>query len=168
MRPAFQSAKIVFAVLLNWDGRRYAEKLPKMPGRRGSKASIQKEASQQRQYPPLPNKDRMSDPGVIVDKHGIILVWYLPGILMESRQVGLFAVFRCNSKPVLQNDIIKATEKLNPLLKKSLTEANDADWRNNKRNFKQAEAHLCLGSINISPGWFQQGHEVSVSACRIF
>jgi hypothetical protein len=69
---------------------------------------------------------------------------------------------------VLQNDIIKATEKLNPLLKKSQSYAPGTYWRNDHKNFKQAGARLRPGSINISPAWFQQAHDVSVSACRIF
>lgn len=72
-----------------WDATRYAEKLPKKPLNTGTKASIEMEAALKRRYAPL-NGVTASMPCIVVDKEGIILAWYLPGILTSSRQVGLF------------------------------------------------------------------------------
>lgn len=65
---------------------RYAERLPKRPQKAGTKASAEREASLRRRYPPL---DGVTDskPCIIVDMQGIILAWYLPGILTDYRQV---------------------------------------------------------------------------------
>jgi hypothetical protein len=34
-----------------------------------------------------PQKQRLSEPAVIVDIHGIIMMWYLPGIMSLGRMV---------------------------------------------------------------------------------
>jgi hypothetical protein len=75
---------------VEWDATRYAERLPKKPSRPGTKASKEKEASLKQRYPPL-NGVTASIPCVVVDMQGIILTWYLPGILTDSRQAGLFS-----------------------------------------------------------------------------
>jgi hypothetical protein len=54
-----------------------------------------------------------------------------------------------------------ATEKLDSLLKTD--SKSDASWRTDCRNFNSG-ARLPEGYVNLSPAWFQQGHEVSVSA----
>lgn len=71
---------------MEWDVTRYAEKLPKDPSKLTTNALKQKEASLRRQYPPLEGVTA-STSCIIVDRHGIILAWYLPGILSNSRQV---------------------------------------------------------------------------------
>jgi hypothetical protein len=71
-------------VLVDWDGVRYSEKLSKAPRKRESKASMQKEASQRKRYPLLPSEIEISKPSILIDKHGVILAWYLPGIVKES------------------------------------------------------------------------------------
>lgn len=74
-----------------WDATRYAERVPKVPLKPGTKASEKKETSLKRRYPPL-NGITASIPCIIVDMHGTILTWYLPKILSDSRQVSLFAL----------------------------------------------------------------------------
>jgi hypothetical protein len=59
-----------------------------MPPKRGTKAANEREESLRRRYPPL-NGVRALIPCVIVDVQGIIVTWYLPGILSNTRQVGL-------------------------------------------------------------------------------
>jgi hypothetical protein len=61
------------------------------PGKSGTKTALEREASLRSEYPPL-NGVKMSTPCIIVDSHGVILAWYLPGILNNVRQVGLFAL----------------------------------------------------------------------------
>jgi hypothetical protein len=65
--------------------------VPKFPLKPGTKASEKKEASLRRRYPPL-DGITASMPCIIVDMQGIILTWYLPGILTDSRLVNLFAL----------------------------------------------------------------------------
>ena len=90
--------------------------LPKKPSKSGTKASNEKEASLRWRYPPL-NGDTASLPCIIVDMQGIILAWYLSGILTDSRQVGLFALSDSNGKPdANQNSMLVTREKLRLLL----------------------------------------------------
>jgi hypothetical protein len=81
--------------VIEWDITRYAENLPRKPKNSGTKAAQDAESSLRRRYPPR-NKsaadDTMSRPCIIVDMHGTILAWYLPGILKDSRQVNSFAL----------------------------------------------------------------------------
>jgi hypothetical protein len=38
-------------------------------------------------FPPMNPKVKLTNPATIVDAHGCILVWYLPDILLQDRQV---------------------------------------------------------------------------------
>jgi len=77
------------AETVGWDITCYANKLPKKPCKSGTKASKEKEESLKEQYPPVLKGVTASTPCIIVDMQGIILAWYLPGVLSKSRQVGL-------------------------------------------------------------------------------
>ncbi|KAN0103717.1 hypothetical protein V8E52_011699 [Russula decolorans] len=70
---------------VGWDVTRYVDMLPKKPSKPGTKKAHEKEASLRRRYPPLDGVTA-SLPCIIVDMQGIILAWYLPGILTDSRQ----------------------------------------------------------------------------------
>jgi hypothetical protein len=83
---------------MEWDVTRYVEMLPKNPPKPGTKASNEKETLLKRQFPPL-NGVMASMPCIIVDMQGIILAWYLPGILTDFRQVSLFTLSDRNGKP---------------------------------------------------------------------
>ena len=80
---------------MEWDITRYADKLPRRPANSGTKAAQATEASLRQQYPLNDSaiKGPISRPCIIVDMQGIILAWYLPGILKDSRQVRLFTLF---------------------------------------------------------------------------
>ena len=80
---------------MEWDITCYADKLPQQPENSGTKAAQATKASLRRQYPPndLAIKGPISRPCIIVDMQGIILPWYLPGILKDSQQVRLFTLF---------------------------------------------------------------------------
>jgi len=81
-----------------WDATHYADRLPKKPSKSGTKASNKREANMKHQYPPL-NGVMVSKPCIIIDMQGIILAWYLLGILTDSRQVGLFTLPNYVRKP---------------------------------------------------------------------
>ena len=76
---------------MEWDVTRYADRLPKTNSKSGKEAAKVNEASLRRRYPPL-NGITASIPCIIVDMDGVILTWYLPGIVTGSRQVGLFTL----------------------------------------------------------------------------
>ena len=63
---------------------------------------------------------------------------------------------------VFQREMMAATEKLYPLLSKS---QGNTSWRNHTALFP-SETESPSGSLNMSPAWFQQGHEVSCFGMR--
>jgi hypothetical protein len=63
---------------------------------------------------------------------------------------------------VFQREMMAATEKLYPLLGKS---QGSTSWRNHTALFP-SETEIPSGSLNLSPAWFQQGHEVSCFGMR--
>ena len=79
-------------VKLGWDAQCYSQRLPKGLLREGSKADRDLKASLRKQYPPVEDTAVKTRPCIIVDLHGVILAWYLPGILSNSRQVGLLFI----------------------------------------------------------------------------
>jgi hypothetical protein len=58
---------------------------------------------------------------------------------------------------VFQREMMAATEKLYPLLSKF---KGGASWCNDVGLFPSG-TEGCHGVLNLSPAWFQQGHEVS-------
>ena len=119
------------------------------------------EARLQKQYPPIFKDAVFVDvPHIIVDLHGIILAWCLPDILSPERQV-------CGQlHPVIwiitykQKIIMELMELLKPLL----TVPNQSgSWRVSDAYFKSQEScdKFSPGVVNMSPAWFQLGHEVS-------
>jgi len=87
---------------------------------------------------------------------GIILAWYLPGILTDSRQVSFVRRSNRSRKPDdIQNAMLEAREKLRPLLKML---PRRGSWRVNETNFQPGDLQ---GVVTLSPAWFQQGHDVS-------
>jgi hypothetical protein len=61
--------------------------------------------------------------------------------------------------------MLAVREKLRPLLEKLLKHGNT--WRDDLKNFHLGEDGP-LGSVNLSPAWFQQGHDVSASVHKIY
>jgi hypothetical protein len=95
--------------------------------------------------------------------------------LKDSRQVGMLTLSNLGSRPdTRQSEIMAATEILHPMLDKKRKKTKKkckapkagacASWRTDPRYFHSGTLAL-QGTINISPAWFQQAHEVSVSAC---
>jgi hypothetical protein len=68
---------------VGWDAEHYSHRLE--PRQNGMHAD--KELSSMKNYPPLFQPNRfLTEPTIIFDIHGKILVWYLPGIMTQSRQ----------------------------------------------------------------------------------
>ncbi|KAH9027147.1 hypothetical protein EDB85DRAFT_2148689 [Lactarius pseudohatsudake] len=132
-------------VKINWDATRYAMRLPKKSSAPGTKTAKAAEESIRRQYPPLSSsataEAARSGPHIVVDMDNVILVWYLPGILNDSRQ----------------SKITAATENLRPLLRSHQTGASS---HANCENFHPG-TDVPTGMITLSPAWFQQGHQAA-------
>ncbi|KAG1726801.1 uncharacterized protein EDB91DRAFT_1254172 [Suillus paluster] len=82
-------------------------------------------------------------PATVLDVTGAIIMWYLPGALMDTTQ----------------EEIWKASQLLTPTLERSVKVSGS--WRTNEEWFGQGSGSgdITAGCINISPAWFQQGHE---------
>lgn len=106
---------------------------------------------------PTPLLGPFEEPSTLVDCHGRILLWYLPGILDSaanvSSHVDLHNQLFADSNP--QDTVMKATQCLemgHP--KKPMGSA----WRSS--NFYKG-TELPSGCQDFSPAWFPQGHTVS-------
>jgi hypothetical protein len=60
--------------------------------------------------------------------------------------------------------MLAAREKLRPLLK---TSKDSSLWRRDEKNFHPEGQHP-QGSVDLSPGWFQQAHDVSILAHELY
>ncbi|KAJ8583552.1 hypothetical protein M405DRAFT_748453 [Rhizopogon salebrosus TDB-379] len=84
-------------------------------------------------------------PCVFIDARGRVLLWYLPGTINN----------------MIRDDMYAATVGMGDLLKKSVTAGKAGPWRTDHLSFHEgANERLTPGCINLSPCWFQQGHEV--------
>ncbi|KAG1817736.1 hypothetical protein DFJ58DRAFT_673424 [Suillus subalutaceus] len=82
-------------------------------------------------------------PATILDASGAIIAWYLPDALTDATQ----------------NEIWAASDLLAPMLEQSIK--LDGIWRTNQQWFTPSSENdvLTPGCVNLSPAWFQQGHE---------
>ncbi|KAG2114219.1 uncharacterized protein F5147DRAFT_650028 [Suillus discolor] len=92
-------------------------------------------------------------PTVVLDKFGLIVLWYLPEAINET----------------IQNDMMAATKMMSNHLCKSIsrTAAKKEKWRTHESNFQTSEHGLTPGCINLSPGWFLQGHPAVLAAAAL-
>ncbi|KAG1759796.1 hypothetical protein EV702DRAFT_1053685, partial [Suillus placidus] len=88
-------------------------------------------------------KKLVDKPATILDASSAIIAWYLPDALSDTTQ----------------KEMREATDLLAPSLEKSVKA--DGNWRTHQKWFKQDSENVgsAPGCINISPAWFQQGHE---------
>ncbi|KAI0687848.1 hypothetical protein C8T65DRAFT_746924 [Cerioporus squamosus] len=143
---------------LAWDAQRYADRLGN-----GTTLDIKQEDELFKRYPPLGHRPGVepkpeeygviSQPAVITDCHGNLLIWSLPGIISERRQATLLAATRC--------------------LEVRLRIYNDDDikhpgqkWRIAQRFFTTG-VEWTSGLSCFSPAWFQQGHKDRPYGTRI-
>ncbi|KAG1721630.1 uncharacterized protein EDB91DRAFT_1088394 [Suillus paluster] len=142
--PVIPSPKLdtdlVMAFRMQIDIARYSKMIsPKDTGH-----NEEREARLLERCPPGHEGTKLVDiPATVLDATGTIIVWYLPDALMETTQ----------------KEILAASELLSPSLAKSVKV--DGSWRTNQDWFKPSLENdgISPGCINLSPAWFQQGHE---------
>ncbi|KAG1893048.1 uncharacterized protein F5891DRAFT_1196938 [Suillus fuscotomentosus] len=131
-------------IKLDIDIIRYNEALTK----RESGLNDAREEALLAKFPPA-ERILLDRPSVVIDAGCRIILWYLPGALNWS----------------LQRDMFTATVGMGKLLQQSMTTSKTSTgkttkWRTNTSYFHPSkEPGLIPGCINLSPCWFQQGHE---------
>ncbi|KIJ10451.1 hypothetical protein PAXINDRAFT_16536 [Paxillus involutus ATCC 200175] len=138
---------IAFAVLnhiyVNWDVDRYSEKAKCSP------VKVDNEARQAKlgKFFELKDVGKMEEPCTIVDRHGRILLWYLPKLMYPSR------VAMVNNSLLL----------LRPILDKSMPNMSNPEdrrsWRLQGFVDESDATYFGRGKITMSPGYFMQSHE---------
>ncbi|KAG1840337.1 hypothetical protein F4604DRAFT_1690819 [Suillus subluteus] len=93
---------------------------------------------------PLDRQIILEWPAVVLDKFGIIVLWYLPRAIDAA----------------IQNDMMGATVMMSGPLGTSITHGavKDNKWHTHESNFQSSDHGLTPGCINLSPAWFLQGH----------
>jgi len=114
-------------------------------------------------------------PATILDRHGRILVWYLPHIFSSCRVVRMSAILILLTKrhtlTNVQTDLNGGTKLLRPQLDHmmQLCGKNDkASWRNSAFFPPPDGGEFGAGVLNMSPGWFQRLQDVSLLYLFIF
>jgi hypothetical protein len=159
-------------VKVDWDATCYSQRLPKNPARPGTNAAKDAKARIRRSYPPRSDltaaRLTISCPCVVVDMHNVILAWYLPGALSDSRQVNpficLISAAYITVLTSFQGAMMAATKKLYPLLG---GHQSGTSWHIDHNNFRLGP-EVPIGIINFSSGWFELGHQVSSLAHKSY
>ncbi|KAF8124771.1 hypothetical protein EV363DRAFT_1177495 [Boletus edulis] len=92
--------------------------------------------------------ERVDSPTLFINESGYVLAWYLPRAVSMVNQAGIW----------------EALELLKIPLERSLARRgrSGTSWRTDDKLFR--EGATWKGSIDLSPGWFPQGHSVRTSA----
>ena len=139
-----------------WDVQRYADRIN--PRNTGIGADHREEALSH-MFKPVDNAPALEImPCTITDRHHRLLLWYLPNILRSERQVNaaLCNARRCLQPP--QQSMFADLRQIEAVLK--INHSQPTNWRNGPEFYRPVEGGLKPGTMNISPAWFEQGHEV--------
>ncbi|KAF8148836.1 hypothetical protein B0H34DRAFT_805257 [Crassisporium funariophilum] len=125
------------SVSTDWDAQRYADLI----GPKNNGISGDQEATMFKSFKPIRTDHLEITPSTIADRHGKLLVWYLPNILSPERQESMFSDLK-HLERMIKVDAGKS-----------------ANWRSGPDYFHPIGGGLKPGTFNISPAWFEQGHE---------
>lgn len=132
-------------VKTTWDIDRYCDFL----GTKQSGQNAKVEDELLKKFPPLfrPNK-LLEEPALITDMHGVGMLWFLPGLLTETRHDQLWSAV--------------------PVLTPHLKIVKSGNWRVGPNFFKpRQECTMKPGCVSLAPAWFHQGYAVSVLFCSV-
>ena len=120
-------------------------------------------------YFQTPDLGDLVDPAVVIDAHDRILLWHLPGILngrlvcIHIHSLTCLFLIACT-----QHDLETATKLVQRLLCETIDMPAKPDtiWHRDPKYFKfpTGRGKFEPGSLDLSPGWFQQRKEV-ISFC---
>ena len=114
-------------------------------------------------------------PAIVVDQHGRILLWFLPGILSDQAQARVEMEFpfpfHSDSHSTEQKEANESTKSLAPLLRKTflqglakekeaLQNGKRSSWRRSAFRQPAHSAEFQTGVLDISPSVFPAAHQV--------
>ncbi|KAF7984919.1 hypothetical protein HWV62_9819, partial [Athelia sp. TMB] len=94
-------------------------------------------------------------PATVLDQHGRIILWYLPDIVAPFR----IAAFNLSIRGLKQ--------PLRSSMQESNANRKGTTWRHANYHAPADGGLFGAGTLNLSPGWFQQGHERLVDGLHI-
>jgi hypothetical protein len=105
----------------------------------------------------------ISEPAVITDQHGRVILWYLPNLMTSDQQVYLYtALIICNLMNI-KDYLLSITKPMVSCLQKPKLDNKNKSWRNNITNFLQVEGQTYSPGVDtFAAGWLPQGHAVSL------
>jgi len=117
----------------------------------------------------FPDLGDISEPATIVDDSGIMIDWHLPGVVFPQRMVGKLALTTLLINNIMQQYVNTVTRNISPLAAEKLQEVigdvakgKNVCWRTEPRYFVTDSSPVFgRGTLDFSPGWFAQAHEVS-------
>jgi hypothetical protein len=154
----------LLSVQTNWDVERLADHVKNTRPQSENGSFI--EAYRLAKYFENPQFGEFNEPATVLDRHGRIILWYLPLVFSRYRVVMLFTVLFCflTCLTEQQNDLNAATLTVRrPLdsFMKSPRQTKSASWRHSLFNPPLGGGIFGAGVLNMSPGWFQQSQDVS-------
>jgi hypothetical protein len=117
-------------------------------------------------FPPGHDTPYLNVPAAIMDRKDVVIAWYIPDALTPEIQVSSeysHSLNDCIRVHMFQGDILNATKLMEEEMQNSIQSDHNgrASWRCSEGLFSDTSGELPAGCINVSPAWFQQGHEVS-------
>jgi len=109
----------------------------------------------------------LTEPSIIVDCYGKILAWYLPLFLRRDSMDSLLSFYPLPLIRLFTIGYYLASSTGHGSFKGSLT-SEQTEWQNHLQYYDAPRTCLPLpGNINLSPAWFQQGHDVHSVGCSL-
>jgi hypothetical protein len=148
---------------VQWDVERFADHIKFFKQGEGVQERVKEELARVGKYIQLPETERHCDePQTIVDIHGRILVWSLPGILSAKRVVSPPILFRTpDSESGFSQDYNLVAASLREPISKSTSQDS---WRLTGFNPPEGGGEFGAGVLRFSPGYFMQARNVSTGS----
>lgn len=100
------------------------------------------------------------EPLTVADRHGRMLLWYLPNIFTMKRRVCGKFMPALQTRTDGQASILEDLLILEGLF--NVEQSQPQNWRAGPNYFTPVPRGLPVGVINLSPAWFEQAHEVDI------
>ena len=112
----------------------------------------------------------MREPCIVLNKDNEIILWYLPDCLVHERLVRIACLnngLLCFILRAFKDQIFDSVRKARSSWLKPTKKGR---CRNKEENlYRSLRNKIESGSVDLSPSWYAQGHEVRVSAmCKTF